>query len=139
MGHTEKTEGKKEEKYIQETQEKHERITGAGGSIQEGGVYEDNIVDEESKQTTSTRLIALFVIGVLIGITIKTHAIQKITMGFDDYKIHKLKSDFDLLNFDEQLDEQQGAVDKTSDQKDEDLEDPESNTDEPKEDEENFK
>ncbi|MEA1925703.1 MAG: hypothetical protein U9M90_00450 [Patescibacteria group bacterium] len=115
MEHTEKTEGKKEAEHIQEAQEKYERITDTGGSIQESDAYEDKIVDKESKRTISTRLIALFVIGVLIGITLKTHAVQKVTMGFDDYRIHNLKSDFDLLNFDERSDEQQDAVDETSD------------------------
>lgn len=138
MEHTEKTEGKKEEEYSQEAQEKHERAADTGGSIQKSDVYEGKIVNKENKPAISTRLIALFVIGVLIGITLKTHAIQRITMGFDDYRIHNLRSDFDLLNFDEPSDEQQDAVDETNDQKNEGSGDSENNTDEPEEGGENL-
>lgn len=43
-----------------------------------------------------TRMIALFVIGILVGITLKTQAVKSITMGYDDYRLENTKSDFVL-------------------------------------------
>ena len=43
-----------------------------------------------------TRLIALFVLGILIGVTVKTQASKTITMGYDDYRLENTKQEFDL-------------------------------------------
>jgi hypothetical protein len=41
--------------------------------------------------------LALFLIlGILIGIAVKTEAAKKITIGFDDYKMKIMRSDFDI-------------------------------------------
>lgn len=51
---------------------------------------------ENMRSLFNARLIALFVLGVLIGITVKTQASKTITMGYDDYKLKNTKQGFDL-------------------------------------------
>ncbi len=38
----------------------------------------------------------MFVLGILIGVTLKTQALKTITMGFDDYRLKDTKHDFNL-------------------------------------------
>ena len=41
--------------------------------------------------------LALFLIlGLLIGIAIKTEAVKRVTIGFDDYKMKMMKQDYDV-------------------------------------------
>ena len=41
--------------------------------------------------------LGLFLIlGILIGIALKTEAMKRITIGYDDYKMKIMKSDFDI-------------------------------------------
>ena len=42
------------------------------------------------------RLVVLTIIGFLLGISFKNIALEKITMGYEDYKLEKLTSDYDL-------------------------------------------
>lgn len=42
------------------------------------------------------RAILLIIIGFLIGISLKAQAIKTLTIGYDDYRLAKLKSDFQL-------------------------------------------
>jgi len=49
-----------------------------------------------------TRIVALFVLGVLIGVTLKTHALKTVTMGFEDYKLAQSKHEFDLSGNDDE-------------------------------------
>lgn len=37
-----------------------------------------------------------FILGVLIGITLKTEAVKKITIGFNDYQIKKSAQSYDV-------------------------------------------
>lgn len=47
----------------------------------------------------------LFVVGFLIGVSVKAQAAKTITMGFDDYKLENLRSDFKLMAKKENSDE----------------------------------
>lgn len=40
--------------------------------------------------------ILFLVLGILVGIAIKTEAVKKITMGFDDYKMKMESQDYDI-------------------------------------------
>jgi len=78
----------------------------------ESAWQDDQVLEEEGK-LLNTRLIALFVIGILIGITLKTHAVKSITMGFEDYKLSKYSNDFGLDEaiLDEEQDSQNSEKD----------------------------
>ena len=52
---------------------------------------------EKKKKREAIFEMALFLIlGVLIGITLKTEAVKKITMGFNDYQIVKPVASYDI-------------------------------------------
>ena len=41
-------------------------------------------------------LVLFLILGILIGIALKTEAVKRITIGYDDYKMKIMKSDFDI-------------------------------------------
>lgn len=62
-------------------------------------VEADVLQDERSrnkKMDKYVEFILIFILGVLIGIAIKTEAVKKITIGFDDYQMESAKQDFDI-------------------------------------------
>lgn len=50
------------------------------------------------KRDFYVELVLLFILGILIGIAIKTEAYEKITIGFDDYRMRPAKQDFNINN-----------------------------------------
>lgn len=54
-----------------------------------------------------------FVLGILIGVTLKTEAVKKITMGFNDYQIKKPSQSYDITalrkKMEDEFAEQQAA------------------------------
>lgn len=62
-------------------------------------VESDVLQDERSrnkKMDKYVEFVLIFILGVLIGIAIKTEAVKKITIGFDDYQMESAKQDFDI-------------------------------------------
>lgn len=59
---------------------------------------------EQKKKTPKKRkktdfyieLVLFFILGILIGIAVKTEASKKITIGFNDYKMKIMKQDYDI-------------------------------------------
>ncbi|MDD5464119.1 MAG: hypothetical protein PHP62_03140 [Candidatus Moranbacteria bacterium] len=47
-----------------------------------------------------------FILGVLLGVTVKTEAVKKITIGFNDYQITKSVQKYDIAELKKVLDEQ---------------------------------
>ncbi len=73
----------------------------------EGKIQEGEIRLVEKKETIGVKrkkskvefyieLFLFFVLGVLLGIAIKTEARKKITIGFDDYKMKIKKQDYNI-------------------------------------------
>lgn len=56
-------------------------------------------------------LILFFVLGFLLGFTLKTEAAKKITIGFNDYKVLRAKQDYDFDKVKKDL--EQKAVEQT--------------------------
>lgn len=48
-------------------------------------------------------LILFLILGFLLGFTIKTEAAKKITIGFSDYKISKVKQGYDFTQMEKEL------------------------------------
>lgn len=59
-------------------------------------------VKKNKKMDFYIELALLFILGVLIGIAVKTEASKKVTIGFDDYQMKLSKQDFNInqLQFD---------------------------------------
>lgn len=75
---------------------------------------ESSEVLEKKKRREIIFEMALFlVLGILIGVTLKTEAVKKITIGFNDYQINKKVERYDVAalkkNIDDQIAEQQAA------------------------------
>lgn len=51
-------------------------------------------------------LTLFLILGFLLGFTIKTEAVKKITIGFNDYKITRVKQSYDFAALKEALDAQ---------------------------------
>jgi hypothetical protein len=78
------------------------------GKIQEGEIRsaeEESTIEKKvtsknklkkSKVEFYIELILFFVLGVLLGVVIKTEARKKITIGFDDYKMRIKKQDYNI-------------------------------------------
>jgi hypothetical protein len=50
-------------------------------------------------------MIFFLILGLLLGVALKTEAVKKITIGFDDYKISSMKQGYDFAKL-------QGATEK---------------------------
>jgi len=71
--------------------------------INEAEVSELKETSEEPKEKLRNKkrdlyieLVLLFILGILLGIALKNEAARRITIGFDDYKMNIMKSDFDI-------------------------------------------
>jgi hypothetical protein len=74
--------------------------------ITEAEVEEIKIEEEkeEKKEAPKKRkrtdfyieLALFFILGILVGIAVKTEAAKKITIGFNDYKMKIMKQDYDI-------------------------------------------
>lgn len=74
-------------------------------------IQDENVTKEKKEKNSwlkliDTRIVALFVLGVLVGVTLKTHALKTVTMGFDDYKLSNSRHDFNLSRTDSAQEEQ---------------------------------
>jgi hypothetical protein len=43
-----------------------------------------------------SRIIYFLILGVILGMMVKSYALERITIGFEDYKASSLKGDFEL-------------------------------------------
>lgn len=60
---------------------------------------EEEILEEKPKKGKYDFYVELglfLILGILIGIALKTEAVKRITIGYDDYKMKIMKSDFDI-------------------------------------------
>jgi hypothetical protein len=65
--------------------------------IKNASVGEENAeIEQNKKKDFYVELVLLFILGVLIGIAIKTEASKKITMGFDDYQMKIARQDYNI-------------------------------------------
>ena len=72
---------------------------------------------EKRKRKEAIFEMALFlVLGILIGMTIKTEAIKRITIGFNDYQIATQSQHYDVSAMKKKLDDQMTAQQKAASQ-----------------------
>lgn len=60
---------------------------------------EEEALEEKPKKGKYDFYVELglfLILGILIGIALKTEAVKRITIGYDDYKMKIMKSDFDI-------------------------------------------
>lgn len=66
--------------------------------------------DKKLKRGAIFEMILFFILGILVGITVKTEAVKKITIGFSDYKIASGKSSYDIESMKKNLEQQQAEA-----------------------------
>ncbi len=69
--------------------------------IQDGEIVEEikNLENKERKKGKTdlyVELVLFFILGVLIGVTLKTEAAKRITIGYNDYQMKIEKQDYNI-------------------------------------------
>lgn len=67
-------------------------------------------LEKKRKREIIFELVLFFVLGVLIGITVKTEAVKRITIGFSDYKITSVKNTYKIEEMKKDLEQQATAI-----------------------------
>lgn len=73
----------------------------------------------KKKNDFKIELVLFFVLGFLLGVTFKTEAVKRITMGFEDYKINSYRDSYNVSiikkNMTEKAIEDQKAAEENPD------------------------
>jgi hypothetical protein len=72
----------------------------------ENEIETSEVLEKKKRREVIFEMALFFILGVLLGITIKTEAVKKITIGFNDYQITKPLQSYDVADMKKKLDEQ---------------------------------
>lgn len=66
--------------------------------ISEAEIEKTEKIEEEKnkKMDVYIEFALIFILGILIGIAVKTEANKRVTIGFDDYQMKLTKQDFNI-------------------------------------------
>ena len=64
------------------------------------------VLEKKKRREAIFEMALFFVLGVLLGVTIKTEAVKRITIGFNDYQIVKPLQSYNVTDLKKNLDEQ---------------------------------
>lgn len=87
---------------------------------EENGFQEENRIPREGKESNGeepknkieapksrvdfyVELALFLVLGILVGISLKTEAVKKLTVGYNDYKMKIMKQDYNINQFQKDL------------------------------------
>jgi hypothetical protein len=59
-------------------------------------VQDGQALEKKKKKDLFFELTLFFILGLLIGITVKTEAVKRITIGFNDYQLPAKASRYDI-------------------------------------------
>jgi hypothetical protein len=59
-------------------------------------VHEEQSENKKNRNDMIVELVLFFILGLLLGFTIKTEAAKRITIGFNDYKLGATKQSYDV-------------------------------------------
>ena len=65
---------------------------------------------KKNKKEFFSRLVMIFVLGFLIGIALKTEALKKVTIGYNDYLMKTKPQNYDINNAQKELNKAQAAA-----------------------------
>lgn len=83
-----------EETKIQEAE--IEQIKNEGEKKEELDLVFANSEEKKRRTDVYIEFVLIFILGILIGVAIKTEAVKRITIGFDDYKMKIFSQDYDI-------------------------------------------
>lgn len=64
------------------------------------------VMEKKKRREVIFELALFFVLGVLLGVTFKTEAVKRITIGFNDYQIAKPTQSYDVMQLKKDINEQ---------------------------------
>ena len=73
---------------------------------EEAKIKDSKIISDKEKKQENPHIekVLILILGILIGIALKTEALEKITIGFDDYLMTSYEQSYDLNKMeDEQI------------------------------------
>lgn len=89
-------------------------------------IESEDDLEKKRKREVLFEMALFFVLGILLGITIKTEAVKRITMGFNDYQIVAPAQKYDIASIEKDLKAQAEAAEQAAQQQAQ-QEQPESN------------
>lgn len=84
--------------------------------IEEEAEKKEEAPKKKKKTDFYIELVLFFILGILIGIAVKTEADKKITIGFNDYKMKIMKQDYDINKLQADLSKQSQDAASAGDQ-----------------------
>lgn len=69
--------------------------------------------EKNQKKDFYVEIILMLILGILIGVAVKTEAVKRITIGSDDYKMKFLANAYNLNNLEEELAKNREEAQKT--------------------------
>jgi hypothetical protein len=92
--------------------------------IQDGETFEEieseklqeEDIAKKSKPGFRSRLVLIFILGLLIGIAVKTEALKKITIGYDDYLMKIRMQSYNINGIQAELQKAREKSEKTQEQ-----------------------
>jgi len=72
----------------------------------ENEIESSEVLEKKKRREVIFEMALFFVLGILLGVTIKTEAVKRITIGFNDYQINQQAERYDVSDLKKKLDEQ---------------------------------
>jgi hypothetical protein len=69
--------------------------------------------EKNQKKDFYIEIILMLILGILIGVAVKTEAVKRITIGSDDYKMKVFANTYNLNNLEKELAQNQEEAQKT--------------------------
>jgi predicted nucleic acid-binding Zn ribbon protein len=108
------------EQEIKFEQEKVIEIETEEEQEQEFEIESDEVLEKKKRREVIFEMALFLILGILLGVTIKTEAVKRITMGFNDYLISKPAQSYDITelkkNLDDQIAQQQAMQEQAAQQ-----------------------
>lgn len=85
--------------------------------ITDGETKEENVSKEKPskrKRDFYIELALFLILGILLGIAVKTEAVKKVTIGFDDYRMKAAKQDYNIGELEKKLIEKSNEAEENN-------------------------
>jgi hypothetical protein len=81
--------------------------------IKENSAEKKDNWEKNQKKDFYVEIILMLILGILIGVAVKTEAVKRITLGSNDYKIKFLANAYNLNNLEKELAKNREEAQKT--------------------------
>lgn len=103
-----------------EETKKESAVQESAAEVHEAAVETEEEIEKRKKREVIFEMALFLILGILLGVTIKTEAVKRITIGFNDYLIEKTKPGYDIpalkKNLEQEMQAQQQAAQQSAPQ-----------------------